>query len=346
MLVGQRRPARARRPGCRGRARRARDGGLVHVRRAFHGLPPWCCFASAACRNAARARHSGQLYCASYAPLNAHTRSTVPSAIVRDVQHARLLLARSRPLRRRRVSGVTFSDADALQRSRHRERSSRWPPKAPSLPAAPATGRVDGQGAEEERDRLRLEHRHRRRLDGARLLARGDARLHRRRSRASATHAPAVLLASFVPMLLISLGLPLPQQRRPGRRHDVRVDDARIRPRHRMAQRLGDLPRRRARDGLARRTSPPPTPSSCSDGLGRNAQRRRHSSAASCGSLLMTWICYRGIELSARIQQLLLSVRGRDARDLLGRRARRRSTRAPPPRTRSSRRLAGSTRSR
>ena len=28
----------------------------------------------------------------------------------------------------------------------------------------------------------------------------------------------------------------------------------------------------------------------------------------------MTWICYRGIELSARIQQLLLGVRGRDAR--------------------------------
>ena len=44
-------------------------------------------------------------------------------------------------------------------------------------------------------------------------------------------HAPGVLLASFVPMLLISLGLPLPQQGGPGLRHDVRVDDARVRAR-------------------------------------------------------------------------------------------------------------------
>ncbi len=30
--------------------------------------------------------------------------------------------------------------------------------------------------------------------------------------------------------------------------------------------------------------------------------------------VLMTWICYRGIELSARIQQMLLGDRGRDPR--------------------------------
>ena len=38
--------------------------------------------------------------------------------------------------------------------------------------------------------------------------------------------------------------------------------------------------------------------------------------------VLMTWICYRGIELSARIQQMLLSVRDPDAGDLRGGRAR------------------------
>ena len=66
-------------------------------------------------------------------------------------------------------------------------------------------------------------------------------------------HAPAVLLVSFVPMLLIAAGLQIPEPRRPRRRHDVRVDDARIWPGDGLGQRLGDLPRRRDRDGLARR---------------------------------------------------------------------------------------------
>ncbi len=43
-------------------------------------------------------------------------------------------------------------------------------------------------------------------------------------------HAPAVLLVSFIPMLLDRLGLQILQPRRPRRRHDVRLDDTRIRP--------------------------------------------------------------------------------------------------------------------
>ena len=46
-------------------------------------------------------------------------------------------------------------------------------------------------------------------------------------------HAPAVLLVSFVPMLLVAAGLQILQPRRPRRGHDVRVDDARVRPGHR-----------------------------------------------------------------------------------------------------------------
>ena len=119
-------------------------------------------------------------------------------------------------------------------------------------------------------------------------------------------HAPGVLLAAFVPMFLVSLALPIPQQGRPGLRHHVRMDDARVRAELRLAQRLGDLPGRRAGDGLPRHTSPPPTPSSCSNGTGR----KRHVGAALVGAILwiwlMTWICHRGIELSARVQQVLL----------------------------------------
>jgi len=44
---------------------------------------------------------------------------------------------------------------------------------------------------------------------------------------------------------------------------------------------------------------------------------------------VMTWICYRGIELSARIQQALLSHRGRDPRGLRSRGARE-GVREPP----------------
>ncbi len=46
--------------------------------------------------------------------------------------------------------------------------------------------------------------------------------------------------------------LPLPEQGGPRLGHHVRVDDARLRADVRVAQRLGDLPRRHARDGLAR----------------------------------------------------------------------------------------------
>ena len=43
-------------------------------------------------------------------------------------------------------------------------------------------------------------------------------------------HAPAVLLVAFIPMLLVALGLQIPQPRRPRRRHDIRLDHARVRP--------------------------------------------------------------------------------------------------------------------
>ena len=160
-----------------------------------------------------------------------------------------------------------------------------------------------------------------------------------------ATHAPAVLLAAFVPMLLDLARLPLPEQGRPRRGHNLRLDHARLRAGLRLAQRLGDLPRRRAGDGLARLHRRDLHLQALRMALGGNPQRRG-ARRGILWILLMTWICHRGIELSARIQQLLLSFEVVMLGDLRGGRARRGLRRQPPPRTRSSRRPSGSTRSR
>ena len=63
--------------------------------------------------------------------------------------------------------------------------------------------RIGREGPEVRRHRLRLERRHRRRVDGAGLQPGRDARLHRRRPGVGLS-APAVLLVSFIPMLFIA----------------------------------------------------------------------------------------------------------------------------------------------
>ena len=106
------------------------------------------------------------------------------------------------------------------------------------------------QGPQGRRARLHVEPRHRGRLDGARVLACGDARLHRRdpRSRRESACRPDRLVRAD-PLRLARL--PLPEQGRPRRRDDVRLDDARFRPVARLDERLGDLRRGRDRDGVA-----------------------------------------------------------------------------------------------
>ena len=72
----------------------------------------------------------------------------------------------------------------SLLRSRYpRRREQRWRARRFQHPSRPETVRRHAEGG---RARLPLEHRHRRRLDRAGLLARGDARLHRRGRAASA----------------------------------------------------------------------------------------------------------------------------------------------------------------
>ena len=110
--------------------------------------------------------------------------------------------------------------------------------------------RAWGQGAQGRCARLRLEPRHRDRVDRAGVQHGGDAGLHRRRHRRRRARAGgADCRVHSDPVRLRRLSLLQP--RRPGRRDDVRVGDARLRAPARMGQRLGDLPRRHHRDGVA-----------------------------------------------------------------------------------------------
>ena len=106
------------------------------------------------------------------------------------------------------------------------------------------------QGPQARRARLHLEPSHRGRLDRPRLQPRRDARLHRRghrHRRSCAGRADRRVHPDPVRVGRLSL----PEPRRPRRRHDVRVDHAGVRAPDRLDQRLGDLPRRHHRDGVA-----------------------------------------------------------------------------------------------
>ena len=115
---------------------------------------------------------------------------------------------------------------------------------AGAVPAAGLRGRR--QGAEEERDRLRLQRRHRRRLDRAGLQPRRDARLRRRRRRPAGAGDPADQLHPDVPRRRRLL---LHEQSRPGLRHQLLLGDQGDGPAARLDRRLGDRRRRHHRDG-------------------------------------------------------------------------------------------------
>ncbi len=114
--------------------------------------------------------------------------------------------------------------------------------------------------------------------------------------------APAVLIVSFVPIFLVAFAYRYLNKADPDCGHDVRVDDARLRSLDRLDQRLGDLRRGRDRDGVALGDRRRSTRISSSTGT--------TAASSTCwiivGSVvwiaLMTWICYRGIELSAETQ--------------------------------------------
>ena len=167
-----------------------------------------------------------------------------------------------------------------------------------------ASGEVVDKGSEERRDRLPVEPRDRRGLDRAGLLAGGDARVHRGGTGVG-VHAPAVLLVAFVPMLLIAAAYKYLNRADPDAGTTFAWTTRALGPGtgwvNGWAIFLADV-LVMASLGADRRH------------LHLQAVRLE-SAAESTGAVmaaavvwiaLMTWICYRGIELSARIQQFLL----------------------------------------
>ena len=69
-------------------------------------------------------------------------------------------------------------------------------------------------------------------------------------------HSPAVLIVSFIPILFVGR-LPVPEPGRPRCRHHVRVGHAGVWSADRVGQRLGHIPGRHHRDGLAGRHREP-----------------------------------------------------------------------------------------
>ena len=116
------------------------------------------------------------------------------------------------------------------------------------------------------------------------LLARGDARLHRRgRRRRRARAGGAARLVR--PDAVRRGGLPLPEPGRPGpRARRSRGSHAALGPAHRLAQRLGDRRRRHHRDGGARADRRRSTRSCCSAGTRPRTRTARRSSWRSSGS--------------------------------------------------------------
>ena len=197
-----------------------------------------------------------------------------------------------------------------------------------AVSGAPASWQVDGQGPEEERDRLRLEHRHRRRLDGARVLARGDARASSSPTRASACTRPPCCSSSFIPMLLVASAYKYLNSADPDAGTTFAWTTRAFGPGFGLAERLGDLPRRRARDGLAGRHRRDLHLQALRLHRTRRIQsgdhhRRGPLDLADDLDLLPRHRALRAHPAGAA------RLRGLDPRDLRGRRARRRSTEQP-----------------
>ncbi len=119
-----------------------------------------------------------------------------------------------------------------------------------AIEALPPTGRSPRrparEGSEDRRDRVRLERRHRRRLDGARLQPRRLARVRRDRGRLPGAGGAAGRVRPDVPDRGLVL---LDEPGRPGLRDDVHVGDEGDRAAIRLDRRLGAPARRHPRDG-------------------------------------------------------------------------------------------------
>ena len=210
-----------------------------------------------------------------------------------------------------------------------------------TLTESPGRDPGRGQGPEEERDLVRLEHRDRRRVDRARLQPRRHARVHRRRRRPG-LQSPAVILVAFFPMAFIAAAYYYMNRADPdcGTTFSwvtramgpwlgwqggwaIVVADVLVMPSLADDRRQLHLP-------AVRQQRP-------DDVRGRRV-------VGIAWIIVMTAICYIGIELSARTQQVLLGDGVHHADGVRGRRADQ-GLRQPPAALDHSRRCRGSTRS-
>ena len=184
---------------------------------------------------------------------------------------------------RRNVTSVTTAAAGRSGGRRDTERSvSDGHHRSSGTRSTRAVG-SDGQGPEKERDWVPVEHRHRGGLHGTRLLDGRDAWVHRRRQR-SRRARPRGDARGVHPDAASRGRLQILQPRRPRRRHHVRVGHAHVRAIHRLAERLGDLPLRRDRDGLAGGHRGDLHVQALRLQRTRRNPKRRSSSARCCGS--------------------------------------------------------------
>ena len=210
---------------------------------------------------------------------------------------------------------------------------SRTATRRPVKPAA-STSRGATKASRSNAARHALERRHRRRLDGAGLHPRRRPSASSSRSPGSASSRPAIMIVSFIPMILIAssyyylnkASIPTAAPPSAGSR-------ARSGPQDRLGDRLGHGGRRHHRHG---------EPGADHRHLLLPAVRRRTASPArlfwvdrrrvSLFLVIMSAVTAIGIEISARLQWFLLGFEYLMLVDLLGRRRWSRSIGSTPAR--------------
>ena len=167
--------------------------------------------------------------------------------------------------------------------------------------------RTARQGPQRRRARADLHRRHRRGVDRARVQPGRHPGVRGRRGRAAGADRGRARLRPDAADLD---RLQRAEQGRPGLRHHVHLGDARVRAEDRLVRRLGHRRRRHPGHGEPGPGGRPVRASCCSAPTASAATRP----AAGCCSVgiiwivVMTAICYVGIEISANFQKVLLGI--------------------------------------
>ena len=210
----------------------------------------------------------------------------------------------------------------------------------------PQGPQVGDKGLKKDAIGLRLQRRHRRGVDRAGLHAGRDARLHRRGDAGIGLQAPAVLLVSFVPMLLVAAAYYYMNRADPDCGTTFAWVTRRMGPYARLARRLGDHRRRHHRDGQPRADRGAVLVPAVRLGLGGRLDAARSRRVGVVWIAIMTAICVDRHRAVGAHAARAARRRGRHARRCSRSSRSSRSTPATPGRLASTRASSGSTRSR